>query len=165
MRLPTIGTVGLGYLVDLINVRRLVSQAAGALILSVVLAGCGRNDPPADAASAGGTKSNLPSLAASPDSSARGETLPPPPGTPAPQSSSTAEAPSVRGIVLNDDGIEIGLAQINEALKVFTRDTERFPNSLDEMVKLRVINRIPQPPVGKKYALDQKTKTAVLVND
>lgn len=165
MRLPTIGTVGLGYLVDLINVRRFISQAAGVLMLSVVLAGCGRNDPPADSASASGTNSNLPSLAGSPDSSVRGATLPPPPGTPAPQGSLPASAPATRGVVLNDDGIEIGLAQINEALKVFVKDLERFPNSLDEMVKVRVISRIPNPPVGKKYALDPKAKTAVLVND
>lgn len=66
---------------------------------------------------------------------------------------------------MNQAGEELGLAKIREALKVFVRDAERFPNSFEEMVKSGVIERIPTPPAGKKYVLDPKSNDVLLVNN
>lgn len=135
-------------------------MTVGAALLSALLGGCGGKDQPAASPQPDATKPAISDL-----SKAISTNPAAPPGTPAvPGSVAPGPAAPTRGVVLNDDGVEIGLAQINAALRVFVRDIERFPNSFEEMVKSGVISHIPAPPAGKKYTLDPNAKTAVMID-
>ena len=77
-----------------------------------------------------------------------------------PKDSSYTEVPGAK----DEDGADIGLTKVNAALKQFIKDTERAPADVQELVKSGALVRIPAAPPGKKYAIDPKSKTAVIIN-
>lgn len=146
--------------------RGCIGNLTGVAVAGILLAACGGKEQPKTSAQGQGAKQSIAALSKAASSNAGSQAtapVPPPPGTPAPPESVAVSQPPA-GLV-NQAGEELGLAKIKEALKVFVRDAERFPNSLEEMVKSGVIERIPTPPAGKKYVLDPKMNDVLLVNN
>lgn len=46
---------------------------------------------------------------------------------------------------------------LDQAIKAFSAEEGRYPNSLDELVSKGTISSIPKPPFGMKYDYDSKT--------
>jgi hypothetical protein len=66
---------------------------------------------------------------------------------------------------INEDGVEVGAAALTDALQNYYYATAgQVPESLDAMVRLKIIARIPTPPKGKKYVLDRKKAVVTLEN-
>jgi hypothetical protein len=53
---------------------------------------------------------------------------------------------------------------MNEAIRSYFKDNERFPNSLQDLVKAGYLSRVPSAPDGKRYDLDPKTGQVFVVN-
>jgi len=54
--------------------------------------------------------------------------------------------------------------QLNAILGDYIDAYNRVPKDLDELVRLKLIPRIPDPPAGKKYKINQSTHQVVLVS-
>ena len=66
---------------------------------------------------------------------------------------------------INEDGVEVGAAALTDALQNYYYATAgQVPESLEAMVRLKLIARIPVPPPGKKYVLDRKKAVVTMVN-
>jgi hypothetical protein len=66
---------------------------------------------------------------------------------------------------INEDGVEVGAAALTDALQNYYYATAgQVPESLEHMIKLKIIGRIPTPPPGKKYVLDRKKAIVTLQN-
>jgi hypothetical protein len=66
---------------------------------------------------------------------------------------------------INEDGVEVGAAALTDALQNYYYATAgQVPESLEAMVRLKLIARIPTPPKGKKYVLDRKKAVVTLQN-
>lgn len=131
------------------------------LAVAFALAGCGEGRPAKSPPSE--RKGFLPSIAVPPAGKGSSATAaPPPPGTrPAPSTAAVFIKPGEK----DADGKDVGLNTINEALQQFMEDAQRLPASLEELIKVGRLARIPIPPQGKKYALDPEKKEAVLVSE
>lgn len=136
-----------------------------ALAAGLCLAGCGEKQPPQDSANI--PKPDLPAIPTKHDQAKPGVAPPPPPGAPVPPAAQAPPKTSTHVEVpgaTDENGVDVGLNKLNEALRRFVNDTERLPTGLEELVKSGVIQRIPTPPPGKRYAIDSKSKTALIVN-
>jgi len=51
----------------------------------------------------------------------------------------------------------LGAVGLDQAIKVFFAEENRYPNTLDELVSKGTISSIPMPPPGMKYDYDAKT--------
>ena len=56
------------------------------------------------------------------------------------------------------------LAELNRAVNAYTIGMLKEPATLEELVKAGYLKRLPAPPPGKKFVLDAR-KTSVLVVD
>lgn len=56
------------------------------------------------------------------------------------------------------------LPELTEAVRGYSMSQGKAPNTLEDLVKARCIERLPAPPPGKKYAIDGAKLEAVLVN-
>jgi len=66
---------------------------------------------------------------------------------------------------INEDGVEVGAAALTDALQNYYYATAgQVPESLDAMVRLKIVARIPTPPKGKKYVLDRKKAIVTVEN-
>lgn len=59
---------------------------------------------------------------------------------------------------------EKDLANLNEAVRGYGMTKFRKPDKLEDLVKAGMIDRLPSPPAGKKYVLDDKKNSALLVD-
>jgi len=135
-------------------------EVVGVALISALLGGCGGKEQPAASPQPGGTKQGLPTITTSPNSPAQAAPPGLPPDAPAPKNTAPLTLPAG---AKDENGDDIGLQKIQEALKQFIRDMERPPNGLDELVKYRLLPYIPAAPEGMKYAVDPDTKLAILV--
>jgi hypothetical protein len=109
---------------------RLLLSAALCLL---VVAGCGKNDPPVAASSTSSTPETL-------------RTEPPPapaPATPAASAGSQADISAV-------------LAELTQAVRKYGVEKQRVPASLDEVVSAGYLQTVPSAPAGKRFAIDRK---------
>lgn len=133
--------------------------------LSLMVVGC--NQPEAGNTATSNAKPVPAPAATLPEISKSTATTPPPPppdGSGHPQAAVESRKAANTYVGLDENGIDIGLTKINEALKQFVQDTERLPKDLNELVKSGAMARLPTPPPGKKYTLDPASKTAVLAS-
>ncbi len=72
--------------------------------------------------------------------------------------------PSIRPGQLAEDGTDLGLNKINDAVQEFHENQERLPSTLAELVSKGYLRQLPQPPPGKRYHLDTTSGHVQLVN-
>lgn len=82
---------------------------------------------------------------------------PPPPLTP-----SAVEPTAGTELPVNS---KIDLEFLNDTLRDFVKQENRFPRSLEEFIKTKRATRLPKAPPGKKYVLDTNRKMVVMVNE
>ena len=56
------------------------------------------------------------------------------------------------------------LDSLNTLLNRYVTATERVPKTIEEMVKLKIIPRVPPAPAGQKYVIDPRKIEIRLVN-
>lgn len=59
---------------------------------------------------------------------------------------------------------EVDLPKLIEAARAHGMTQGRLPETLEDLVKAGLIDRLPTPPPGKKYTLDAKKTGVVLDN-
>ena len=59
---------------------------------------------------------------------------------------------------------EKDLAHLNDAVRGYGMTKFKKPDTLEDLVKAGLIERLPVAPVGKKYILDDKKNSALLVD-
>lgn len=74
-----------------------------------------------------------------------------------------AENPPVTGDIAQQNTATL-LDSLTQSVRKFTVEQRRLPKSLEEVVRAGYIARLPDPPGGKKLALDLKTVRVVLVD-
>jgi hypothetical protein len=110
------------------------------LVFCLGFFGCGKKPTPPEPAV-------VPSAPAAVSIQAENAPPPPPPvsspdGTPAP------EAPQ------GPREVPMDVESLNTILGNYIVATDKVPKSFEEMVKLKLIPRVPTPPPGKKYVID-----------
>jgi hypothetical protein len=131
-------------------------------MVALPLTGCKKSQPEAEKATASAVEqtpeppSTNPAqpqpVSAAPDSPAAVATGPRP-----------ANAPVVP-IVLSDPGnAEKALADLTQALRKYSFENRRMPKTFSEVIAAGYVQPVPQPPPGKKFEIDPKTKQVVLM--
>src|SRR5207237_8652981 len=75
-----------------------------------------------------------------------------------------ANAPVVPVILSDPGNPDKTLAELNEALRKFSFENRRLPKSFSEVIAAGYVQPAPQPPPGKKFEIDSRTKHVILVN-
>ena len=75
--------------------------------------------------------------------------------------SSTSTAPEAPAAPPNP---EVDLKTLNEAVRAHIMGLLKEPAALEDLVKTGFIKRLPTPPPGKKYVLDAKKASVLLVD-
>lgn len=81
-----------------------------------------------------------------------------PPPAPAAKSIAIAPPPATAGEK------ELTLDEMSYAVQAWFTSRGAAPKSLQEMVKAGFIKRLPTPPPGKEFAIDEKGMRVVLIN-
>ncbi len=120
--------------------------------LLLVLVGCGKSDSESPAA-----KPSSPEKASATDAvPALRHTAPE--GTPA----ATAVQAINQDLMSSDP--QANLRVLNQLLDGFTMSNNRVPADLEELVKAKLISRIPPAPAGKRFVIDRKTSRVILAD-
>jgi hypothetical protein len=77
-----------------------------------------------------------------------------PESPPAATSPASSDAPSSAPAAAATNAID--LAAINLALKKFAREKNRVPPNLNILVEAGYLPKVPEPPLGKRFAIDPK---------
>ena len=75
--------------------------------------------------------------------------------------SSTSTAPEAPAAPPNP---EVDLKALNEAVRAHIMGQLKEPTTLEDLVKTGFIKRLPAAPAGKKYVLDAKKASVLLVD-
>jgi hypothetical protein len=122
-----------------------------ALTLALGLIGCGKSDDGASSAkpatAAPAASEALPALRAS-----------------APQGTPAAEAVQAINQSLISSDPQENLRVLNQLLDGYIMSRNTVPADLEELVKAKMLSRIPPAPPGKKFAIDRKTNRVVLAD-
>jgi Fic family protein len=65
---------------------------------------------------------------------------------------------------LASGNVQLQLQVLDELLQAWVMSQSTVPKDLEELVRAKMLAKLPTPPPGKKFAVDQKTARAVLVN-
>ena len=117
-----------------------------SLFLLLLLAGCGKSGSEADRAEEKLTDA-IPALR---------QTAPP--GTPA-----AAAVQAMNQDLMSSDPAA-NLRVLNQMVEGFTMSHNRRLTDLDELVKMKLISRVPPAPAGKKFAIDSKSGRVILAD-
>jgi hypothetical protein len=123
-----------------------------ALMASFGLAGCGKKaspPPPASARQDAGVVSVESTLNAPP--------TPAPP--PAPGQQISANAPT------DLPEQEKSLTELTVALQTYMQVSSNYPKDLNDLVKIKLLKKMPVPPPGKKFAIDRQNIRVILVDN
>lgn len=124
----------------------------GALALQLI--GCGKKSSPS-ATAAPASASNEEGLRVPGQVVAQTRVGPPPAANPVP----------VQPIVIENAGNTTAvLAQLTQALRKFSAEQRRVPQSFSEVIGAGYVGSMPAAPAGKKFAVDRKHLEVVLVN-
>ena len=62
-------------------------------------------------------------------------------------------------------GLTAAMAELTQALRKYSAERQRVPYTLNEIIGANYVKRMPQPPPGKKFALDRNQVRVILVNE
>ena len=79
---------------------------------------------------------------------------------PATAQTAAASAPSNA----SEAALTAALGELTQALRKYSFEHQRVPKTVAEVVAAGYVKNMPQPPSGKKFAIDAKTVQVVLVN-
>ena len=124
-----------------------------SLFLLLLLAGCGKSGSDAE------------NVANPPKSAAENLTD----AIPAMRQSAPAGTPAAAAVqAMNQDLMtsdpQANLRVLNQLVAGFTMSNNRLPMDLEELVKLKLISRVPPAPPGKKFVLDRKLNRVILAD-
>jgi len=74
----------------------------------------------------------------------------------APPPDSTAPEPSPQVVVADEAQIAAALGELTQVVRRFGVEQRRVPKTLDELVTQGYLSRVPEPPAGKKFAINPK---------
>ncbi len=131
-------------------------------IFGAALTACKKNEEP------------VPEAAPAPKRSASVETeaapAPPPPGAPAPEAAAEATPPPTDitdklPTAPNDSSLATGAVneQLTLALHRYFENTSKMPQTFQDLVKAKYIDKMPTPPPGKTFAIDRRHLQVVVV--
>ena len=114
----------------------------------------------------GGTAASSP---ATPDSQDPSSSAPAAKGnftaTPAvPANSPAAKAHSEMDQKLASGNVQLQLQVLDDVLQAWVMSQNTIPKDLGELVRAKMLSKLPIAPPGTRFAVDQKTGRAVLVN-
>jgi len=128
------------------------------LLAALVSVGCRRKTPQADP----GTPAATSQPAGSPAPAApKGEFTPAPA---VPVDSPAAKAHSEMDQKLASGNVQLQLQVLDELLQAWVMSQNSIPKDLQALVGAKMLTKVPTPPPGKRFAVDQKTGRVVLLN-
>ena len=65
---------------------------------------------------------------------------------------------------LASGNVQLQLQVLNELVQAWVMSQNSTPKSLQVLVEAKMLTKLPNPPPGKRFAVDQKTTQVVLVN-
>ena len=128
------------------------------LLAALVSVGCRRKTPPADP----GTPAATSQPAGSPAPAAPKGEFTPAPAVPA--DSPAAKAHSEMDQKLASGNVQLQLQVLDELLQAWVMSQNSIPKDLQALVGAKMLTKVPTPPSGKRFAVDQKTGRVVLLN-
>lgn len=121
-----------------------------AILISV---GCRKKTTPTDSKTAA-TPSDVPAAP-------KGEFTPAPA---VPADSPSAKAHSEMDQKLASGNVQLQLQVLDELVQAWVMSQNSIPKNLEVLVQAKMLAKLPTPPPGKRFAVDQKTGRAVVVN-
>ena len=129
-----------------------------AVAAFIVCVGCRKKPAPADpGAPAVGSHPSANSVPAAP----KGEFTPAPA---VPADSPAAKAHSEIDQKLASGNVQLQLQVLDELLQAWVMSQNSIPKDLQALVGAKMLTKVPTPPPGKRFAVDQKTGRVVLLN-
>jgi hypothetical protein len=136
------------------------------LVTLVFLQGCRRKpETPASSTPTAPQDSLVPTLESTP------APPPPPPAPPSPASESADTAPAAEKhedklpTAAPDSSLRFPVhKELTEAVHLYRLDNAKLPGDFAVLVKERYLKQVPQPPPGKKFALDRNRLQVVIVD-
>lgn len=128
------------------------------LLAALVSVSCRRKTPPADP--------GTPAATSQPDGSPapaapKGEFTPAPA---VPADSPAAKAHSEMDQKLASGNVQLQLQVLDELVQAWVMSQNSIPKDLQALVGAKMLTKVPTPPPGKRFAVDQKTGRVVLLN-
>jgi hypothetical protein len=121
---------------------------AVALVITLGLAGCGKQaPPPPPGPNPGG---------ASIESQLTEKAAPPPP--------SAAGEPISTGVATDVPEQEKSLKELTAALQTYMQVSSDYPKDLNALVKMKLLKKMPTPPPGKRFVIDPKNIRVILAD-
>lgn len=74
----------------------------------------------------------------------------------------TAAAPSAPASGSQAD-LTAALGELTQALRKFSFEQRRVPKDISEVISAGYVKNVPQPPAGKKFGIDAKSVSVILV--
>ncbi len=125
------------------------------LFFLLIFVGCGKSG--SDVESAAGGKNPLSEKIPATDAvPAMRQTAPA--GTPA-----AAAAQAMNEDLMSSDP-QANLRVLNQLVGGYTMSNNRLPADLEELVKAKLISRVPPAPPGKKFVIDRKSSSVILAD-
>ena len=119
-----------------------------AVLLSV---GCRKKSTPTD--------SNAEATTSAATAASKGEFTPAPA---VPAGSPAAKAHSEMDQKLASGNVQLQLQVLDDLLQAWVMSQNTIPKDLEVLVQSKMLVKLPSPPPGKRFAVDQKTGRAVL---
>ena len=121
----------------------------------LVLMGCGKSG--SDAESAAGAKNPA------------DEKIPVTDALPAMRQTASDGTPAAAAVkAMNEDLMssdpQANLRILNQLVAGFTMSNNRLPTDLEDLVKAKLISRVPPAPPGKKFVIDRKSNRVILAD-
>jgi hypothetical protein len=138
----------------------LKSNTLGASICAALLcaAGCGKKEAPAQKAESASYPASVEPQAQAPMTA---EVRTATPSAPVPVAAPVVQNPAV---VQPGSDTSAVLAQLTQAVRRYGAEKQKVPTSLNEVLGAGYVQGTPQPPAGKKFAIDPKRLEVMLVN-
>src|SRR5204863_2193589 len=125
------------------SISGMASRVVLPLLITVVLIGCGKSPGSAEKSPVSTTE---PAQGVKPDAA---------PATK--QTDATLSNAS-------EAALNAALMELTQALRKYSFEHQRLPKTIGEVVAAGYVKNMPQPPSGKKFAIDAKSVQVVLVN-
>lgn len=133
------------------------------VVLSATLTACKKNEQPAPEAAAAPQRTASIEAEAAPAA--------PPPATPAPDAAAQAATPPPADVTdkmptaPNDSSLTKGAVheQLTLALHRYFENTSKMPQTFQDLVNAKYIDKMPTPPAGKTFAIDRRHLQVVIV--